>query len=84
MEALNVLEKKIASLIDVIKELKTENARLIEENTQLAIKLESIEGSILSDTKRIEELDREKALTKMAVDDLIRNIDSLVKGEKQQ
>jgi regulator of replication initiation timing len=84
MEALNVLEKKIASLVDVIKELKTENARLIEENTQLAIKLESIEGSILSDTKRIEELDREKALTKMAVDDLIRNIDSLVKGEKQQ
>jgi hypothetical protein len=83
METLSVLEKKVASLIDIIRQLKAENARLMEENNQLASKLTLMQSVVHEDAKRVEELDQEKALTKMVVDDLIRNIDSLVEGEKQ-
>jgi regulator of replication initiation timing len=83
VETLSILEKKVVSLIDIIKQLKAENARLIEENTQLASKINFLQGTVHEDAKRVEELDQEKALTKMVVDDLIKNIDSLVEGEKQ-
>ena len=39
VEILSVLEKKVVSLIDTIRQLKAENARLVEENAQLATKL---------------------------------------------
>ena len=80
---LSVLEKKVVSLIDIIRQLKAENARLIEENVQLASKLTLMQGAVHEDAKRVEELDQEKALTKMIVDDLIKNIDSLVESENQ-
>lgn len=83
VETLSVLEKKVVSLIDIIKQLKTENARLIEENEQLATKLTMMQSVVHNDAKRVEELDNEKALTKMVVDDLIKSIDSLVQDEKQ-
>lgn len=83
METLSVLEKKVVSLIDIIRQLKAENARLAEENTQLVTKLTLMQGVVHDDAKRVEELDQEKALTKMVVDDLIKSIDSLVEGEKQ-
>ncbi len=83
METLSVLEKKVVSLIDIIKQLKTENARLVEENEQLATKLTMMQSVVHNDAKRVEELDNEKALTKMVVDDLIKSIDSLVQDEKQ-
>jgi regulator of replication initiation timing len=83
VETLTVLEKKVASLIDIIHQLKAENARLAGENVQLASKLAMMQSVVHEDAKRVEELDQEKALTKMVVDDLIRNIDSLVEGEKQ-
>ena len=83
METLSVLEKKVVSLIDTIRQLKAENARLVEENTQLVTKLTLMQGVVHDDAKRVEELDQEKALTKMVVDDLIKSIDSLVEGEKQ-
>ena len=83
METLSILEKKVVSLIDIIRELKAENARLVEENTQLVVKLTMMQGAVQEDAKRVEELDQEKALTRMVVDDLIKNIDALVEGEKQ-
>lgn len=83
METLSVLEKKVISLIDIIKELKAENARLVEENTQLVAKLSSIEKSLTDDAQRVEELDQEKALTKLVVDDLIKSIETVIEGEKQ-
>lgn len=83
VETLSILEKKVVSLIDIIKQLKAENARLIEDNAQLASRLNILQGAVHEDAKRVEELDQEKALTKMVVDDLIKNIDSLVEGEKQ-
>ena len=85
MEALPKLEKKIQALIAFVKslktdnqtlhkenqELKSENARLAQENSQLATQL--IAAQVRGDTQ-LEE-------TKIMVDDLIKNIDALVKNE---
>lgn len=81
METLNTLEKKVVSLIERIRELKAENEHLLNENMQLLAKLETVEKSMLSETKRSDDLDQEKALTKLMVDDLIKSIDMLVEKE---
>jgi len=81
MDALKVLDDKIAGLIQKIKNLEAKNSRLIAENSQLTARLETMENSMLTDSKRIEELDQEKALTRIVVDDLIKNIDSLIEGQ---
>jgi hypothetical protein len=83
METLHVLGEKITSLIGLTQKLQAENAQLVEENGQLIAKLKVLEGSMLLDGDRMEELNQEKALTKMVVDDLIKSIDSLVPNEKQ-
>jgi hypothetical protein len=57
--------------------LKAENSKLLQENTQLAAKVSTMEGSLLKGNERIEE-------TKVVVDDLIRSIDALVRNEHQQ
>ena len=80
MEGLSILEKKVEGLIRRIEKLEAEKDTLSAENVQLTAKLETMENSMLSDIKRREELDQEKALTKMVVDDLIKNIDSLIEG----
>lgn len=77
MEVLNVLEKKIASLIELIKELRLENAALAQNNAHLKDQIEKLQASLL---ERPEEI----ALTKAAVDDLIKNIDFLIEHEQEQ
>jgi hypothetical protein len=77
MEILNVLEKKIAGLIEIIKELRLENAALAEKNAHLKDQIEKLQASLL---ERPEEI----ALTKAAVDDLIKNIDFLIEHEQEQ
>ncbi len=77
MEVLNVLEKKIAGLIELIKELRLENAALAENNAHLKDQIEKLQASLL---ERPEEI----ALTKAAVDDLIKNIDFLIEHEQEQ
>ncbi len=85
MEALPKLEKKIQALVTFVKslktdnqtlhkenqELKSENARLAQENSQLATKL------VAAETRGSTQLEE----TKIMVDDLIKNIDALVKNE---
>ncbi len=84
MEVLNVLEKKIASLIELIKELRLENAKLNQDNRaleqtnlQLHEQIEQLQASLL-------ERPQELALTRSAVDDLIKNIDFLIEHEQEQ
>lgn len=84
MEVLNILEKKIAGLIELIKDLKVEKALLAEENLELREKLEKIESSLLLREQNAEERSQEIVLTKMVVDDLIKSIDLLVEQEPQQ
>lgn len=81
MEILAVLEEKIASLIELVKELKAENAKLAEENAQLLAKIEMLETSLTNDVRRLEELNIEKALTKDAVSSLISSINELVETQ---
>jgi FtsZ-binding cell division protein ZapB len=85
IEALPKLEKKIQALVTFVKslkadnqtllkenqELKSENARLTKENNQLTTQLVAAEAR---GTTQLEE-------TKVMVDDLIKNIDALVKNE---
>lgn len=87
MEVLQVLEKKIAALVGLIHELKAENARIVEENAQLLVQVDSLqatiialEGAVVQDENRLNDLKEE---TKHVVDDLIRSIDLLVKENQQ-
>jgi len=78
--------------------LKTESAQLTKEKTQLGAdnavlkedvkrltkKLETIEESTLANDKSLNLLSQEKEEAKLFIDDLIKDIDSLVKSENQQ
>ena len=81
---MNVLEKKIASLIELIRVLKTERTVLAEENVVLKEKLEHVEQALLAKEQNAHEQSQEVVLTKMMVDDLIKNIDQCINQESQQ
>jgi FtsZ-binding cell division protein ZapB len=81
MESLNMLESKILSLIDTIKSLKEMNKQLVKEKNELLAKIEMLENSLLADNKNIEELKNENMLTKIALNELISNIDKIVEKE---
>ncbi len=66
------------------EELKAENAKFSEDNAQLETQLKGIEESILSESNQVKELDQERSLTRAALDDLIKSIDTLVEHENQQ
>ncbi len=90
MDAFKVLEEKVAVLIERLQQAKQESARLsaevaryTAENEQLSAKIKALEDALMVDTDRIDKLDQEKAITKMVVDDLIKNIDSLVEVDGQ-
>jgi hypothetical protein len=78
------LVKENAALHKENQKLSTENVKFAENNAQLVMKIENIEKRALERNDQIDELNQEKALTKMAVDDLLerlKSIDSLI--EKQ-
>jgi regulator of replication initiation timing len=81
MDSLKVLEDKLSSLVGLVKDLKSENAKLAEENAQLSSKLAMLEKSLQGDAEYIQGLKEEKELTKMSVDDLIKSIDLLVENQ---
>lgn len=81
MNILKQLEEKLICLAELVKELKTENAKLAEENAQLSAQLIMLQNALKDDTQRIDELNEEKKLTRLVVDDLIKSIDSLVENQ---
>jgi FtsZ-binding cell division protein ZapB len=83
MEVLNVLEKKIAGLIELIKELRLENAALAQGNLALEQNNEFLKDQIEKLQASLLERPQEFALTKNAVDDLIKNIDFLIEHEQE-
>lgn len=81
MSELKLLEEKFACLAllvkeqaDLVNELKAENARFAEENAQLAAELTMLKNSLQNTLK-------EKELTRLVVDDLIKSIDTLVENQ---
>ena len=81
MDLLKILEEKLATLVELVKDLKTENAELAQDNAQLKMKLSMLEKSLQGDEQCIQELKQEKELTKLCVDDLIKSIDALVENQ---
>ncbi len=75
---LTLLEEKVVILVNTVKSLKLENFDLKEKNSFFQEQLRALEGSLVSETKDLEELSQEKIMTKMAVDDLLRSIDELI------
>jgi hypothetical protein len=82
LEQLNVLEKKVASLIEIIKAEKAASALLVKENEALSGRLDALENSLLKESKNMEELTQERAMARMMVDELINSIDKLVEEQR--
>ncbi len=83
LERLQALEKKIAHIIDLLSAERDRSAQLLEEKNALHARIEAMESSLLKETKSIEELSRERVLTKQMVDELIQTIDELVESIPQ-
>src|SRR5687768_3781787 len=77
------LQSKYDLLKNENTELKTENDKLAEDNAQLIFQLNTIEKSILQETGHVQELTQERCMTRSALDDLIKSIDSIVENENQ-
>ena len=75
---LSVLEDKVIRLVEAVQHFKAENVLLSEENAQLRQSLDTLERSLMVESKDLEKLSEEKAMAKVAVDDLIKSIDFLI------
>lgn len=71
LERLNLLEKKISALIDMLTSQKELNAKLLKEN-------EELKNTLLKGSQQVDDVKQEQVLTKMVVDELISSIDRLV------
>ncbi len=78
LERLQALEKRIAHIIDLLHAERDRTAMLVEEKNALLMRIDAMESSLLKETKSIEDLSRERVLTKKMVDELIQTIDELV------
>lgn len=82
MEALQNLEKKIETLIDIVNKLKKENAELIDQNAQLTKKLSASQEALLHETKDMGSLQKQRQEAMDVVDSLIKSIDTFIEREK--
>ena len=73
---LTTLENKVIHLIEVMKMLKEENLSLKDKNKDLQEQLKALEGSLVSETRDLEELSQEKMMTKLVVDNLLQLIET--------
>lgn len=79
----NTLQSKYDLLKSEIADVKAENDVLFEGNAQLTFQLNAIEKSIQKETVHVQELTEERSITRSALDELIKSIDSIVENENQ-
>ena len=75
MEVLTLLEQKVLLLVSKVSELNRQNELLKTENMDLKEKNDALEDALLLNT---EEKGQEEELTRMVVDGLIQNVDSVL------
>lgn len=75
MEALTLLEQKVLLLVSKVSELNRQNELLKTENMDLKEKNDALEDALLLNT---EEKGQEEELTRMVVEGLIQNVDSVL------
>ena len=75
MEVLTLLEQKVLLLISKVSELNRQNELLKTENIDLKEKNDVLEEALLLNT---EEKGQEEELTRMVVEGLIQNVDSVL------
>ena len=75
MEALTLLEQKVLLLVSKVSELNRQNELLKTENIDLKEKNDVLEEALLLNT---EEKGQEEELTRMVVEGLIQNVDSVL------
>ena len=63
MNVLEVLEKKIAGLVELVKKYKEENTQLAEEKAELTAKIKNMESLLLDDSQQVQQLSAEKEET---------------------
>lgn len=80
LERLQVLEKRIANIIDLLHAERERSLKLEGLNKSLTERIDAMESSLLKETRSIDELSQERALTKNMVDELIQTIDQLVES----
>lgn len=80
---LQILEEKVGRLIEMIKHSKEEVVSLKQKNKELHAQLRALEGSLVSETRDLEELSQEKMVTKMVVDNLLHSIDALIEVKEK-
>ena len=66
------------------KSSETELQNMRDENAALCSQIEKLEDSLLVRHQNLEAMNQERELAKMAVEDLIKDIDSIVGSEQQQ
>jgi chromosome segregation ATPase len=78
MKEMKALEEKIASLKVFVDQLVARYKDLESENRALDKQVKMLESSLLKENKSLEDLQKEKEMTRQIVDGLIKSIDSLV------
>ena len=80
LEPIDRLEEKVKLLVDMIDRLRSENARVSDENARLGRELDAARGRVLdaeSANADVAALREERELIRTRVDDMLRQIESL-------
>lgn len=75
MEALTILEQKVLMLVAKISEMNSQIANLKQEKMCLEDKNFALEEALLRSNQ---DVDQDKELTRMVVEGLIKNVDSVL------
>ena len=80
LEPIDRLEEKVKLLVGMIDRLRSENARVSDENARLGRELDAARGRVLdaeSANADVEALREERELIRTRVDDMLKQIESL-------